>query len=73
MDRQERVERIAIARKRIEAEGGHWGRPRVIDAATVVRARAMRGEGRTIREIATALRVKRSTLARALLSSTDSR
>jgi hypothetical protein len=45
------------------------GRPHVIDAATLARARAMRDDGRTIREVASALRVKRSTIARALARS----
>jgi DNA invertase Pin-like site-specific DNA recombinase len=63
-------ERIAAARERIEAEGGRWGRPSRVDAPTLDRARAMQAEGRTVRAIAMALRVPRSTIARALRAST---
>jgi DNA invertase Pin-like site-specific DNA recombinase len=66
MDSQDRRRRIAAARKRREAEGLSWGRPHVIDAATVARARAMQAEGRKLREIAAALHVKLTTLHRAL-------
>jgi DNA invertase Pin-like site-specific DNA recombinase len=59
-------DRIAAARERVEAEGGRWGRPRAIDRGTLDRARVMRAEGRTVRDVAVALKVKRSTLARAL-------
>ncbi len=59
-------DRIGAARERIEAEGGRWGRPHAIDRATLERARALRAEGRTVRDVAVALKVKRSTLARAL-------
>lgn len=61
-------ERIAAARERVEAEGGRWGRPRKVSSAALARARAMRAEGRTVRAIAMALRVPRSTIARALAS-----
>lgn len=59
-------DRIAAARDRIEAEGGRWGRPSRVDDALRERARAMKAAGRTIREIAVALKVPRSTIARAL-------
>ncbi len=61
-----RGERIRAARARIEAKGGAWGRPRVVDRATIARAQKLRGEGRTLRAISIALKVKRSTLCDAL-------
>jgi DNA invertase Pin-like site-specific DNA recombinase len=66
MERLAIGERISAARERIEAEGGRWGRPRRVDGPTLERARAMRTEGRPVRAIAMALRVPRSTIARAL-------
>lgn len=66
MEREALGERIAAARTRVEASGGRWGRPRAIDPGTLERARAMREEGRTIRQIAIALKVKKSSLHRAL-------
>ncbi len=64
-------DRIAAARERIEAEGGRWGRPRKIDGPTLASARALRATGRTVRDVAVALKVKRSTLARALREPSD--
>ena len=66
MERLATGERIAAARERIEAEGGHWGRPRRMSRVDVERALALRGEGRSVRAIAVALKVPKSTLARAL-------
>lgn len=63
-------ERIAAARTRVESAGGAWGRPKAIDDATVSKARAMRESGATIRDVSIALKVKRSTIARALATST---
>ena len=62
-------DRIAAARERVEAEGRHWGRPRRVDTPTLERARCLRTAGRTVREIAIALKVPRSTIAAALASS----
>ena len=59
-------ERIRAAKGRIEAAGGRWGRPRALDPGTIARARELQAEGRTIRQIAVALKVKRATLQRAL-------
>jgi DNA invertase Pin-like site-specific DNA recombinase len=57
-------ERISAARERVEAEGRHWGRePVKID---LERARALKSSGKSIRQIAMALKVSKSTLARAL-------
>jgi DNA invertase Pin-like site-specific DNA recombinase len=69
MERLAIGERIAAARERVEAEGGHWGRPRRVDAPTLKRARELRAGGRTLREIAVALKVPKSTIAGALAAS----
>ncbi len=61
-------ERIAAARERVEAAGGRWGRPRRMGRDEVVRAAAMRADGRSVREIAVALKVPRATVGRALAS-----
>jgi DNA invertase Pin-like site-specific DNA recombinase len=66
MERLATAERIAAARERIEAEGGRWGRPRCMSRADVERALALRGAGRSVRAIAVALKIPKSTLARAL-------
>jgi DNA invertase Pin-like site-specific DNA recombinase len=57
-------ERIAAARKRIEAKGGKWGRPRRMTKKEVTRAKEMQAQGRSIRELAQVLRVPRATLQR---------
>jgi DNA invertase Pin-like site-specific DNA recombinase len=61
-------ERVAAARERVEAEGGRWGRPSRVDAATRERAVKLKTAGKTVRDIARTLKVPRSTIARALLS-----
>ena len=66
MERAALGERISAARDRIEAEGGRWGRPRAVDPDTLKRARVLESKGQTIRGIAVALKVKRSTIHRAL-------
>lgn len=62
-------ERIAAARTRMEAAGEPWGRPPRMTPAQLETARRMRSEGRTVRVIASALGVPRSTAARTLASS----
>jgi DNA invertase Pin-like site-specific DNA recombinase len=69
MERLAIGERISAARERIEAEGGRWGRPRSVDALLLERARKMRAAGRSIRAIAAAPKVPRSTIAGALAAS----
>ena len=59
-------ERISAARERVEAEGGKWGRPSRFTSADLVKLEALREAGRTIREIAMALKVPRSTVQRVL-------
>jgi|HubBroStandDraft_1064217.scaffolds.fasta_scaffold21556_4 DNA invertase Pin-like site-specific DNA recombinase len=66
MERLAIGERIAAARDRVEAEGGHWGRPRRVDAPTLKRAKAMRAAGQSLRDIAIALKTPKSTVAAAL-------
>jgi DNA invertase Pin-like site-specific DNA recombinase len=59
-------ERISAARERVEAEGGKWGRPSRFTEAMLVHAKALREQGRSIRDIAIAMKVPRSTVARSL-------
>jgi len=66
MERLAINERISAARERIEGEGGRWGRPPRMDRETLANARCLRSEGRSLREVAVALKVPRATLARAL-------
>jgi DNA invertase Pin-like site-specific DNA recombinase len=65
-EREALGDRIAAARERVERSGGRWGRPRRIDPKTLERARAMRAEGKSVRQIAVALKLKRTTLQDAL-------
>jgi DNA invertase Pin-like site-specific DNA recombinase len=65
MERLAINERISAARERLAAEGRPWGRPPRLSKGECVRLRALRKEGRSIREIAVAMKVPRSTVARA--------
>ncbi len=69
MERNAIGERIKAARVRIEREGGRWGRPRSVDPATLIKARALERSGKSVRAIAIALKVPRSTLHGALAGS----
>jgi DNA invertase Pin-like site-specific DNA recombinase len=66
MERQALGDRISAARERVEAAGGRWGRPRKLDPGTLARAVAMQAEGRSLRQIAVALKIARATLGDAL-------
>jgi DNA invertase Pin-like site-specific DNA recombinase len=66
MERLALGERVAAARERVEAAGGSWGRPSRVDTATRKKAMKLKADGKTVREIARALRIPRSTIARAL-------
>lgn len=66
MERLAINERISAARLRVEAEGGAWGRPKRMTPAAVARAAAMRRAGRSLRQVAVALKVPLATVARAL-------
>jgi len=66
MERLAINERISAARERVEAEGRSWGRPSRLDSQTRDRVVAMKQAGKSVREIAVALKVPKSTVARAL-------
>lgn len=59
-------DRIAAARTRMEAAGEPWGRPPRMTAAQSETARRMHQDGRSVRDIAQALGVPRSTVGRVL-------
>jgi DNA invertase Pin-like site-specific DNA recombinase len=65
MERLAINERISAARERVEAEGGRWGRPSRVDDALRARIVAMRAKGRSLRNIAVALKIPLATVARA--------
>ena len=68
MERLAINERIAAARDRIESEGGRWGRPSRFDRTLRLQAHTLYdgGRGRSVREIAVALKIPRATVAREL-------
>jgi DNA invertase Pin-like site-specific DNA recombinase len=59
-------ERIKAARVHVERSGGRWGRPRRVDPTTLQKARELARKGKSLRAIAVALKVPRSTLSDAL-------
>jgi DNA invertase Pin-like site-specific DNA recombinase len=59
-------ERIAVARERVEAEGGSWGRPTRLDQEARGHLAQLRRDGKSIRQIAIQLGVSKSAVARAL-------
>lgn len=59
-------DRVAAARAHLEAKGEPWGRPPRMNAGQRETAQRMKGEGRTVSEIAQAIGVPRSTVGRAL-------
>jgi DNA invertase Pin-like site-specific DNA recombinase len=66
MERTAIAERMGAARKRVEAAGGTWGRPRSLPDAKVSAIRKLRKEGRTVRAIAVALKVPHGTVQNVL-------
>jgi DNA invertase Pin-like site-specific DNA recombinase len=66
-------ERISAARDRVEREGGRWGRPRRMGAAEVARARQLVKAGRSVRQVAIALKIPRATVQRAVSKSRGAR
>ena len=66
MERAAIGERVHAARVRIEAAGGAWGRPRKMDPGTLERARDLAARGHSVRRIAVALKISKSTIATAL-------
>ena len=67
MERAAIGERVAAARVRVEASGGHWGRPRRVDDALAIKVRKLKAQGRSERSIAMALKIPRSTVHRVLV------
>ncbi len=68
MELRAKNERIAAARERMADEGKSWGRPRRMTDDMIAKAVAMQHEGRSIRQIAIALKIPRATVGRALVS-----
>lgn len=66
MERLAINERIAAARDRLAAEGRRWGRPPRLSAREVSVILADQRAGKTVREIAQARKVPRSTVGRVL-------
>jgi DNA invertase Pin-like site-specific DNA recombinase len=66
MERVAINERISAARKRVEAQGGAWGRPMRMTRDQEVKAKALREAGHTLRHIAQVCGVPRATVARCL-------
>jgi DNA invertase Pin-like site-specific DNA recombinase len=66
MERLAIGERIQAARARVEANGGNWGHPKRMSRREVERARELAAEGKSVRVIAVALKVPKSTIARAI-------
>lgn len=69
MERLATVERISAARERMAADGRSWGRPRRMSRREIERAQQMRQDGRSVRWIAVAIKVPKSTVDRALRAS----
>jgi DNA invertase Pin-like site-specific DNA recombinase len=59
-------DRIAAARDRHEEEGLPWGRPRKWDDAKAAQVRKLKAEGRSVRDIAVAVKLPRATVGRIL-------
>jgi len=59
-------DRIAGARNHMEANGRSWGRPSRVDQAILGQASKLKAAGKTLRQIAVAMKIPRSTIARAL-------
>ena len=64
MERLAINERISAARERLAAEGRAWGRPPRLAPRERNQIRQLRRAGRTVREIAVALKIPRSTVGR---------
>jgi DNA invertase Pin-like site-specific DNA recombinase len=65
MERLAINERIAAARERVEAEGRSWGRPPRLNDRDRERIALLRARGRSLRQIAVAMKVPLATIARA--------
>lgn|SRR5512139_3600421 len=62
MERSAIRARLLEARTALEAAGGRWGRPQRVDRTTHERMLKLRSQGQSVREIAIALKVPRSTV-----------
>jgi DNA invertase Pin-like site-specific DNA recombinase len=62
MERLALGERIAAARARVEAKGGAWGRPRRTTTKQANEIGDRKKKGQTIRQIAIAMKIPRSTV-----------
>lgn len=65
MERLAINERIAAARERLREQGRAWGRPSRVTDDQRAKIAALRNAGRSVRAIAIALKIPRSTVARA--------
>ena len=65
-ERRALTSRLEAARERALANGGSWGRPKVLLADTIRLARALIAEGHSVRSAARELGISHSTLARAV-------
>ena len=68
MERLATNERISAARERLKAEGKPWGRPSRSSPQLLAKIVRLRSEGRSFRNIAMALKMPLSTVARAAKS-----
>lgn len=59
-------ERITAARARVEREGGRWGRPAKFGKPDLPKLLELAASGKTVRQIASIVKVPRSTVQRAL-------
>lgn len=72
MERLAINERISAARERMETQGRKWGRPRCMNDVAIARAVEMQKAGRTVRQIAVAIKVSRETVRQALVKARTS-
>jgi DNA invertase Pin-like site-specific DNA recombinase len=66
MERLAINERISAARERVEAAGGHWGRPLRASRDEIARIVRMRDRGQSVRAISVALKIPRTTVQRTI-------
>lgn len=62
MEREAIQNRVASARARVEAAGGSWGRPSVLDAAKRERITNMKRKGYSVRKVAKMVKAPTSTV-----------
>jgi len=60
------LDRQRAARAALEARGGKWGRPSKVTPEQIARIAALASEGRSVRSIAMAVKLKRSTVQDAI-------